>query len=360
MSQMKHQMQRVIEYRKKNPKEREAELSLVGALGKISSSTARKPKKAIQVVAGSPSTDNKMAASSGAALSPLTVLKAIETIYSAVLTLEHLKRIEDHDAPLQTIEEWNIKFQEGRMELWSALRISEAMLFSTENLFVCTLNYNKGARVLSRVFRFLDSDQILGVVSTLLVRFECVAVSNVETGANTQEIDAFIGHVVPLLVNVVSESPLMVIISLARIILERHNMVWFAKSRVGLAILTMLLSRAEILKQGAGGASIPTDEELAMWAEIYGFLFKSMQGSFSTLFPSNPTSSDSIYVWQFMAAMAVSASGIEHQRILVTEAREHVMYASQSGDPKALDNVNLFLNALGLGVSAAELAGRFN
>lgn len=54
--------------------------------------------------------------------------------------------------------------------------------------------------------------------------------------------------------------------------------------------------------------------------------------------------------------MAVGAIGIDHQRVLVTEVRENVIKTSKTGDSFALDNVNLFLNALGLGIDATQLA----
>ncbi len=114
-----------------------------------------------------------------------------------------------------------------------------------------------------------------------------------------------------------------ILIALMRIILERHNLVWLAKSRVGLVFLTMLLSRAEIVKQSASiedEVSV-SESELVMWTEIYSFLFMSFQGQFTSLFSSETSPSDEVFVWQFLAAMAVGASGIEQQKILVTELR---------------------------------------
>ena len=56
-------------------------------------------------------------------------------------------------------------------------------------------------------------------------------------------------HIVPHLVDFVSDMSLSGINSLMKSILERHSLIWLSKSRIGLAILTMFLSRAEILKQ---------------------------------------------------------------------------------------------------------------
>ena len=74
---------------------------------------------------------------------------------------------------------------------------------------------------------------------------------------------------------------------------------------------------------------------------------------------------DEVYVWQFLAAMAVGATTVDHQRVLVTEVRGNVIETSRRGNAmsavgvameadvmeeqekshsKALANVNLFLN----------------
>lgn len=136
----------------------------------------------------------------------------------------------------------------------------------------------------------------------------------------------------------------------------------------------MLLSRAEILKQGGGalhGLAPPSAEDLAQWQNEYGQLFATLQGHYASIFPSlyylvpaQPGMSlmqlslnvDDMYVWQFLAAMAVGAS-MEQQHTLVTEARDRVMenialaHHNQLPAPQAahrISNVNLFLHALGL------------
>ncbi len=169
-------------------------------------------------------------------------------------------------------------------------------------------------------------------------------------------------YILPTLTNIVNEANMQVIAALMRIILERHNLFWFAKSRVGLVILTMFLSRAEMLKQGestptATEAETPLPEqELALWSEIYDFMFMSFQGQFPSLFSPETSPADEVYVWQFLSAMAVGASGIDHQKILVTELRENVIQTAKTDHPKALENVNLFLTALGLNITASQLA----
>ncbi|KAK6096750.1 DNA topoisomerase 2-associated protein pat1 [Batrachochytrium dendrobatidis] len=353
MLQVQHQMKRIIESRK-HQRIKEQTLSLEGTLGKITSTTSRNPKKAIQVATSSPSEGHQSSVSSGNALSAGVVLKSIEKVYSTVLDLEYLQQSKNHEA--ESDEEKPSKYLHTQNKLWTSLRVMESTPNTMQHPFVCMLNYSKGARILPRALRFFDRNQLMQIFAVILNRFECLKVSNIFTGIQNSDVDAFMGNVIPLLVGVISEAPMIAVISLARTVLERHNIIWFAKNKVGISILTMLLSRAEVLKQGLPNIRAPSEQELGMWSEIYNFLFQSLQGHFSSLFPTNPLSADNVCVWQFMSAVAVGASGIDHQRILVTEVREHVMHASKTGDPKALDNVNLFLNALGLGISAAQLA----
>ncbi|CAJ0884687.1 17038_t:CDS:10, partial [Entrophospora sp. SA101] len=129
-------------------------------------------------------------------------------------------------------------------------------------------------------------------------------------------------------------------------------------TEVGLAFLTMFLSRAEILKQGGGknqSLPIPDEHELLQWQDLYNRLFNLLQGHYVSLFPPFGYGIDDMYVWQFLAAMAVGAS-IEQQHVLVTErvietiSKANNRFASDKTVHK-IANVNLFLNALGLDAS---------
>ena len=74
-------------------------------------------------------------------------------------------------------------------------------------------------------------------------------------------------YVIPPFVDYVSEIGLDVVNSLMKTILERHNMVWVATSKIGLAFLTAYLSRAELLKQGGPqqGMELPDESDLTLW-----------------------------------------------------------------------------------------------
>ena len=80
--------------------------------------------------------------------------------------------------------------------------------------------------------------------------------------------------VIPPLVALVSELTLNDINVLMRTFLERQNVVWIARSKPGLAFLTIFLSRAEILKQGITNAPARTNSsfeaDITMWyVKIY-------------------------------------------------------------------------------------------
>ena len=90
-------------------------------------------------------------------------------------------------------------------------------------------------------------------------------------------------------------------------------------------------------------------------------MFSSIQGSFSSLFPAQKSDKESlpgeIYIWQFLASLAVCATSVDQQTVLVSEVRDNIIStAKMNTDAKALANVDLFLTALGLGIDASQLA----
>jgi DNA topoisomerase 2-associated protein PAT1 len=158
-------------------------------------------------------------------------------------------------------------------------------------------------------------------------------------------------------------------------------------------MLTLFLSRVEIVKQGMSSAhessEIPTSAEAQQWYAISNFkkwstlnmiirrqtmfdhLFQLLMPHFVLLFPSTrlvaqplpvaaplpPTDILDQPVWQFLAALALHASS-DQQSILVTSLREKVLdivtsvskgwVADEEERQTKLANVNLFLHALGL------------
>ena len=156
-------------------------------------------------------------------------------------------------------------------DLWKNLGLAEPVSFSLPHPFGFFLKYSKGMRVIPRAIKFLTRDQILALFNILLARLECVEISNTPASDSKEEVDMFMNYVIPCLVDVVSEEVLSSINGLMKTALERHNMLWMAKSRMGLALLTMFLSRAEILKQAGSqlGKDAPTENDIALWYDVY-------------------------------------------------------------------------------------------
>ncbi|KAI9363940.1 topoisomerase II-associated protein PAT1-domain-containing protein [Zopfochytrium polystomum] len=357
-NQLQQQMQKLIEGKKQKAKG--SALSLEGALGKISLTSVKNPRQVIQV------THSHKESHSVPQYSRLTsrkVMKSIEDCYGAVLILEQIKR-----APQESDDDSgdvNEKIKESIDVIWKAMGLAEPIPLNALHPFAHFLSFGKGKKIFSRISHFLSSEQMFAVVSTIFARAESLDVCNMPAGTVNEDLDLFMAHVIPAVVAFMSEVSLQAVNACTRILLERHNMVWLAKSKAGLAFLTIMLSRAEILKNNVGNQT-PSPEELGLWTDLYNFLFASLHTHFATIFP--PTTADGsyiddVYVWQFLSAMAVGATTVDHQRVLVSEVRLNVIETSRrasaqndAASARALANVNLFLNALGLGIDASQLA----
>lgn len=374
---MQLQMQRLIDSRK-HSKPKGTSLYLEGALGKISLNSVKNPKQSIQIVAHH---HKEHTLPSFTRLSHKKILRSIESIYNSVLNLEQLFR-EFETLESDNVDKWRSDVDTNVQSIWAELGLDEPVAVNLPHPLAYFLSYSKGKKVLPRVINFLNPEQIMIIFTTLITRLESLDVCNMPTGMDHEPVEEFMTAIIPSLVGFVTDLPLRIVNSSMRIILERHNMVWLARSKVGLAILTMLLSRAEILKQGAassGGAGasgavtaginsglpVFSDQDHSTWMELYNFLFMSLHTHFASIFPPigmlNASSSDEVYLWQFLAAVGVGATSVDHQKVLVSEVRERVLETARRNDNlKAIANVNLFLNALGLGIDAHQLAALSN
>lgn len=191
------------------------------------------------------------------------------------------------------------------------------------------------------------------------------------------EVELFGQAVMPPLFSYVNEAPLGIIIGLVGLILDRVVVPIVVRTKVGLSVLTMLISRAELVKQVSSGPGAPgsagpaaTAEDWAHWADLYARLFDTLEPILPYIFPmpvSNPSTassdapSEDVHIWQFLAAMGVGATPDQQQR-LVLGVKDRVLETVASaqtlpaGGPRErrLGEVNLFMRAIGLDV---ELLG---
>lgn len=145
-------------------------------------------------------------------------------------------------------------------------------------------------------------------------------------------------------------------------ILDRVNVQAVMRTKIGVSFLTILISRAVLVKQsGANAGQNMTDEDWGQWNHLYNRLFDLAEPVLPYIFTTENVAQSSDYqVWQFLATMGVSASPEQQQR-LVLGVKERVMQTVELAKQLPADmagaklgEVNLFMRAIGLDV---ELLG---
>ncbi|KAK1026846.1 DNA topoisomerase 2-associated protein pat1, partial [Friedmanniomyces endolithicus] len=135
----------------------------------------------------------------------------------------------------------------------------------------------------------------------------------------------------PPLFSYVNEAPLNIIVGLLGLVLDRVHVQSVVRTKIGVGMLTMLVSRAELVKQQPAN---PTnthqqqqEEDRQQYATLYTTLFDTLEPVLPYLFPTDTTlaASDDVHVWQFLAAMGVGASPEDQQQRLVLGVKERVM-----------------------------------
>ncbi|BGP12158.1 hypothetical protein JCM10213_004723 [Rhodosporidiobolus nylandii] len=406
----------------------------------------------------SPSSPSLAATSAGVPLSYRATLAIVEKIYDCVLDLEQLRRIQPQlhatvaglkSQVEQMTVEGEVKAQvearvteaeqavrEGeekeaalRDRLWSELRVMEALDACTPHPFVSILSVTKGKRILPRAIRHLSPEQTLTLLTLLVATFDTLDVvressvldvlpsSSAGAAAARKQVEdkteALLAAVVPPVMAVVGQAPLRMVTGMLGLLMDRNDLGAIVRSKPGLAFLTILLSRAEGIKQAAA-ANPPTEPEqvqqheqdLQQWTRTFSHLFAvlstpsplfpGMAAPLLALFPStrllaslpfgflaaSPSAllgasalrpgqeadNDDEPVWRFLASVAVCA-GPEQQQGLVMGVRDKVVEnvraarAVEGGKVKGVGmevaaakirNVNLLLHALSLDASMIE------
>ncbi|KAJ2083596.1 DNA topoisomerase 2-associated protein pat1 [Coemansia sp. RSA 988] len=383
MARMQQQVQRIVNEARRRPKV--AHVAAEGALGKISVTSARNPKQAIQVQRshggsisqGSPGPSTEAGgalAGLGDARNPTAerrkTLRAIEEVYIGVLRLEQLVReqarlpsVADHPS----VQGWVAAYNAAKELAWAELEATQPILNVYPHPLVRVLAFAKGKRAVGRLVHHLSMDQVLALTTTIIANFESLDVCRVGSfgyaGAaeaqQREETELFLHMVMPTALGFLAEASLQIVNGLFALFMERNNVAWVARTRPALVFLMVVLGRTAALKQQS-----QQSQEVYQAAELYSHLFNSLRGSLVAIFPQQPlghipSPTEDMYAWQFLAALATAASA-EQQHALVAEAREKVLEKVQlAKDPRLpaemssaiLTNVNMFLNALGLDAS---------
>lgn len=370
MQRMQQQVQRAVEAAKLKPKNKQ--LIIEGSLGKISFSNAKTPKPLLNIKRqesdSRPSTGKK-GLNTESPSDRKTILRNIEGVYSSLMQLEDHERHqpsppqEGNQDAVQAHIEWRQRLAQLNASLWSDLKVLDPIVRGSTSThpFIALLTFAKGKKAIPRVFRLIDQEQRVTILTMIIVHLDQLDVvrngrippGEAQPAASVREdIDLFSQTVMPCLLSYISEAPINIISGLLNLALEHTNIANVIQTKIGLGMLTMLLSRAELVKE-AGGVS---DADSQQWNAHFNDFFNQLESLLGLLFPGPVNSGDDMYIWQFLAAVGIGASPEQQQR-LVIGVKDRVMETVRhsKGLPAEmrtlrLGNVNLFLRGIGLDV----------
>ncbi|KAF3483055.1 topoisomerase II [Arthroderma uncinatum] len=376
MQRMQQQVQRAVEAAKLKPKNKQ--LILEGSLGKISFSNAKTPKPLLNIKRPESSDGQRPSTAKKTQLSPSdrkSILQNIESVYTILMKMENLERLmppppnpeEDDEEAVERQMEWKRKIQSLKEILWENTKVLEPIdsVAATIHPFVAFLSYPKGKKAVPRIFHQIDQEQRITMLTMIIYHLDTLDVvsraqlqpgESQPPGPVREEIDLFHQAVMPSLLGYVTEAPIHIVIGLLGLVIDKTHVHTVARTKIGLGILTMLLSRAELVKEAG---SVP-EQELMQWTKVYNRLFDSLEPTLAYIFPGTINSGDDMYVWQFLAAMGIGASPEQQQRLVIAVKDRVMETVAQSKTLPAdmasqrLGNVNLFMRAIGLDV---ELLG---
>ncbi|KAJ6621334.1 topoisomerase II-associated protein PAT1 [Mycena sp. CBHHK59/15] len=433
MQRMEQQVERIVSNARRREEEKGLHSlhSLQGALGKTSGRSYKAAPRQLLQVDDNPSTSPTLshahahiskedatswssegAAKEAAKLSretlgntgnvvrkdPLThrqVLTTLEALYDLVLKVEHLRREQPSPEEEDASRQWQNEYDDLVEQLWEGLRVMVPLETSNPHPFVSLLSPSKGKKLLPRLTRHIGASRMLTLMTLLVACFTQLDVvtqaplldvleETMERAEVERQTQAFLGSVLQSILPVVAKLELHVVTALLGLLIERsQDIAAVTRTKPGLALLTLFLSRVEVIKQAWSSGAETLDHatagaSLEQWQAVFDQFFVLLTSHFLSLFPSSrialqahhPTSAalaiDIIDqpVWQFLAALALQATPEQHQ-VLVTSLRDKVLenvlsankgwVADEDERRTKLANVNLFLHALGLDSSQIAL-----
>lgn len=369
MQRMQLQVQRAVEAAKLKPKNKQ--LIIEGSLGKISFSNAKTPKPLLNIKRQEsndqrPSSAKKLGVNSS---DRKTVLRNIEAVYTTLMQLEdHERRIpppptEGDANAVQTHLEWRQEAQRLVAQLWQELKVLDPIMPDSNitHPFIALLSFSKGKKAIPRVFRQIDQEQRVTILTMIVVHLDQLDVVRNGRAAPGEsqpnhlvrdDIELFSHTVMPCLLGYVSEAPINIVIGLLGLLIDHCNVINVSQTKIGLGMMTMLLSRAELVKE----TGTVSDQDWQQWTTLYNRLFDIIESALGLLFPGPVNSGDDMYIWQFLAAVGVGANPEQQQRLVIGVKDRVMETVLQSKTLPAemsslrLGNVNLFMRAIGLDV----------
>lgn len=351
LQRMQQQVQKAVTVAKERQKV--SHNAREGVLGKISFGSGKKPRqqlvilsKAAQKAKDSENQEEGVPQKKSRSPSMAAPSKPIKK-YSKKDIMSILEEIINN---LMTVEsESRLSPDVDTSRLWESLHVLDQSSSSGDdesyvNPFVQCLNYSKALKILPRLFKFLSREQILTVVTLIMANLENLKV--IKNGSYTTYpekkipedvqalVDTYTLTFCKILMNAVQDFKFNEIIGLL-LILVQHNVVSFVSTtKIGLSVLTTLLSRAELMR-GEGTISAT---DLSEWTSCYDELFTALESRIAAIFPPTHADTEDDYVWQFLATLSLGGK-LSHQRIIVDEVRDEIFGVMSRA--KAIDNADM-------------------
>jgi DNA topoisomerase 2-associated protein PAT1 len=273
IQRMEQQVQRAVEAAKNKPKN--PQLVIAGSLGKISFSNAKTPKPLLNIKRTAENEPHHHRAGSGkkspaSGLDRRTVLRNAEKVYATLMKIEDHVRLmpppvtNQADQELQEKHrEWAAGLETLNARLWEELKVHEPIGVIVPHPFIAFLSCAKGKKAIPRIFPHLSFEQRTTIMTMIIYHLDQLdvvngsAVSEEETSLNArlrENIDLFMSTVMPSLMQFFNDTGLDIVDGVLNLIATNLNVDVIAKTRVGVSMLTLILSRAVLLKQTGGGA----------------------------------------------------------------------------------------------------------
>ncbi|KAG5977871.1 hypothetical protein E4U55_006471 [Claviceps digitariae] len=375
IQRMEQQVQRAVEAAKNKPKN--PQLVIAGSLGKISFSNAKTPKPLLNIKrpeneSQRPSNGKKSPHREETVLDRKRILKNVEKVYDTLMKIEdHIRLIPPPmmNAPDVGLEEqhrdWAAILEAHNFKLWQELKVHEPIGATVPHPFIAFLSCAKGKRAVPRIFPHLTFEQRTTILTMIIYHLDQLdvvqgaAITSGETDLNSrmrENIELFISAVMPSLMQYFNETGLDIVDGVLHLIATKLDVDFIARTRIGVSMLTLILSRAVLLKQTGAG----NPEQWEKWDQTFEILFSKLEPSLPYIFPGSVNAGIDVYVWQLLAAMGVSASHDQQTR-LVLAVKDRVLDTvsmSKTLPPamatERLGSVNLFMRAIGLDVELLQ------
>ncbi|KAK2608655.1 DNA topoisomerase 2-associated protein pat1 [Conoideocrella luteorostrata] len=374
IQRMEQQVQRAVEAAKNKPKN--PQLVIAGSLGKISFSNAKTPKPLLNIKrpeseSQRPS-NGKKSPDAETVLDRKRILRNVEKVYDTLMKIEdHIRLIpppmaNPSDPELEVKhKEWAAVLDSYTDKLWNEVKVHEPIGATVPHPFIAFLSCAKGKRAIPRIFPHLTLQQRTIVLTMIIYHLDQLdvvqgaAVTSGETDLNSrmrENIELFISTVMPSLMQYLNETGLDIVDGVLNLIATKLDVNLVARTRIGVSMLTLILSRAVLLKQTGAG----NPEQWEKWDQTFEILFTKLEPSLPYIFPGSVNAGIDVYVWQLLAAMGVSASHDQQTR-LVLAVKDRVLDTvsmSKTLPPamaaERLGSVNLFMRAIGLDVELLQ------